>query len=78
MSIVIIDSWKLNAICKTSTNFKYVLSKSIKCKKMKLLYAAIPYSWYMIDDLNNHLKIKFNDTSTYDIYLSSGNYDVVW
>ena len=72
---LIIDSSKNNCIGQ-STKFEYILSKPIKCKKLKLTFAAIPYSSYMINETNSHFKISFGDSSIHNAYLPWGNYDV--
>jgi hypothetical protein len=41
---------------------------------MKLIFAAIPYSSYMITERNNRLKVLFTDGTLYDIYVPYGNY----
>lgn len=77
MSFIVIDSSRNNCIGST-TNFKYLLNKSISFKKISLIYAAIPYSSYLINANNCNFKIHFDDGADYTITLSFGNYDVQW
>jgi len=74
---IVIDSSSQNCVG-LSTNFKYYLSNSVKFKRIKLLFLALPFSWYLIDNSNNNFIIRFNDGTTKNINLIWCDYDVNW
>lgn len=76
MTFIFIDSSKENCIPESSTKFKYLLSKPIVFKKITLLYAAIPYSWYLINQYNCNFIVHFNDGATITAWIGFGNYNV--
>ena len=76
MKYLIIDSKnKLNSN-ETSTNFKYRLSDDIKIQNyIKLSYAAIPNTSYLINSNNNIFRIKFISEGVFNNYiLKTGTY----
>jgi hypothetical protein len=67
---IIINS--VNLPC--STDFTYKLAKQIKVHKyMKLLYACIPNTNYMINSENNQFQVSFDD-GVWEMFLPIGNY----